>query len=132
MADLAESLAALAVEETGFGVVADKIQKNTFAAVRVHEFVKPLTTVGVIRLGTMAAGIAQVFARNDHAVIGVEVNDAGVERGRQPRGVGELRRARRALRRRARCRIVPCPAPPSAPPRRVPRRQSHWPLMTWR
>ncbi len=49
VAPLAESLAALAVEETGFGVVADKIQKNTFAAVRVHEFVKPLTTVGVIR-----------------------------------------------------------------------------------
>jgi acetaldehyde dehydrogenase (acetylating) len=49
VAPLAESLATLAVEETGFGVVADKIQKNTFAAVRVHEFVKPLKTVGVIR-----------------------------------------------------------------------------------
>jgi acetaldehyde dehydrogenase (acetylating) len=49
VAPLAEALATLAVEETGFGVVADKIQKNTFAAVRVHEFVRPLKTVGVIR-----------------------------------------------------------------------------------
>ncbi len=46
---LAESLATLAVEETGFGNVPDKVQKNTFAAVRVHEFVRPLRTVGVIR-----------------------------------------------------------------------------------
>ncbi|RYB91056.1 3-hydroxyacyl-CoA dehydrogenase family protein [Nocardioides oleivorans] len=40
-------------------------------------------TVGVIGLGTMGAGITEVFARNGHRVIGVEVNDAGVERGRQ-------------------------------------------------
>ncbi|HUP40140.1 MAG TPA: hypothetical protein VM115_08480, partial [Vicinamibacterales bacterium] len=33
-----ESLAKLAVEETGFGVVADKIQKNQFAADRVYRF----------------------------------------------------------------------------------------------
>jgi acetaldehyde dehydrogenase (acetylating) len=44
----AESLARLAVEETGFGVVADKIQKNLFASQRVHEFIKPMKTVGVI------------------------------------------------------------------------------------
>jgi acetaldehyde dehydrogenase (acetylating) len=44
----AEELARLAVEETGFGVVADKIQKNLFAAVRVHEFIRPMRTVGVI------------------------------------------------------------------------------------
>jgi 3-hydroxybutyryl-CoA dehydrogenase len=40
-------------------------------------------TVGVIGLGTMGAGIAEVFARNGHRVVGVELNDAGVERGRQ-------------------------------------------------
>ncbi|GAA1939108.1 3-hydroxyacyl-CoA dehydrogenase family protein [Nocardioides hwasunensis] len=40
-------------------------------------------TVGVIGLGTMGAGIAEVFARNGHTVIGVEVNVAGVDRGRQ-------------------------------------------------
>ena len=45
----AESLAALAVDETGYGLVADKIQKNEFAALKVHEFIRPMTTVGVIR-----------------------------------------------------------------------------------
>ena len=43
-----EPFARLAVEETGFGVVADKIQKNRFAAERVFEFIKPMRTVGVI------------------------------------------------------------------------------------
>ena len=45
----AEALARLAVDETGFGVVADKVQKNLFAADRVHAFIKPMTTVGVVR-----------------------------------------------------------------------------------
>jgi acetaldehyde dehydrogenase (acetylating) len=45
----AEALARLAVEETGFGVVADKVQKNLFAADRVHAFIQPMTTVGVVR-----------------------------------------------------------------------------------
>jgi 3-hydroxybutyryl-CoA dehydrogenase len=40
-------------------------------------------TIGVIGLGTMGAGIAEVFARNGFAVIGVEVNDAHVQRGRE-------------------------------------------------
>src|SRR5215213_393433 len=44
----AESLARLAVEETGFGVVSDKTQKNLFASQRVHAFIKPMKTVGVI------------------------------------------------------------------------------------
>ena len=44
----AEALARLAVEETGFGVVADKIQKNLFGSKDVYEFIKPLKTVGVI------------------------------------------------------------------------------------
>ena len=44
----AESLARLAVEETGFGVVADKVQKNLFASQRVYDFIKPMKTVGVI------------------------------------------------------------------------------------
>ncbi len=45
----AEEFARLAVEETGFGVVADKIQKNLFAAVRVYDFIRPMRTVGVVR-----------------------------------------------------------------------------------
>ena len=44
----AETLARLAVDETGYGVVADKIQKNLFASRRVYEFIKPIRTVGVV------------------------------------------------------------------------------------
>ncbi len=44
----AGALAQLAVEETTFGVVSDKIQKNLFASQRVFEFIKPMKTVGVI------------------------------------------------------------------------------------
>lgn len=43
-----EPFARLAVEETGFGVLADKIQKNRFAAEDVHAFIRPLRTVGVV------------------------------------------------------------------------------------
>jgi acetaldehyde dehydrogenase (acetylating) len=45
----AEEFARLAVEETGYGVVADKIQKNLFASDRVYEFIRPMRTVGVVR-----------------------------------------------------------------------------------
>jgi acetaldehyde dehydrogenase (acetylating) len=44
----AEAIARLAVEETGFGVVADKVQKNLFSSQRVYEFIKPMKTVGVV------------------------------------------------------------------------------------
>ncbi len=44
----AEALARLAVEETGYGVVADKIQKNLFASCQVYEFIRPMRTVGVV------------------------------------------------------------------------------------
>jgi acetaldehyde dehydrogenase (acetylating) len=44
----AETLARLAVEETGYGVVADKVQKNLFASCQVYEFIRPLRTVGVV------------------------------------------------------------------------------------
>src|ERR1700712_3593951 len=40
-------------------------------------------TIGVIGLGTMGAGIAEVFPRNGFAVVGVEQNDEGLARGRQ-------------------------------------------------
>ena len=45
----AEALANLAVEETGYGVVADKVQKNLFASQQVFEFIQPMKTVGVVR-----------------------------------------------------------------------------------
>ncbi len=43
-----EALAKLAVEETGYGVVADKVQKNQFSADRVYRFIRPMKTVGVL------------------------------------------------------------------------------------
>jgi 3-hydroxybutyryl-CoA dehydrogenase len=42
-----------------------------------------ISTIGVIGLGTMGAGIAEVFARNGFTVVGVEQNDEGVARGRE-------------------------------------------------
>jgi acetaldehyde dehydrogenase (acetylating) len=44
----AEVFARLAVDETGFGVYEDKIQKNLFASDKVYNFIKPMKTVGVI------------------------------------------------------------------------------------
>src|SRR5213083_1546912 len=44
----AEALARLAVEETGYGVVADKIQKNLFSSQKVYNFIRPMKTVGVV------------------------------------------------------------------------------------
>src|SRR5713101_7986409 len=44
----AEMFARLAVEETGYGVVADKIQKNLFASQNVYKFIRPMKTVGVV------------------------------------------------------------------------------------
>jgi acetaldehyde dehydrogenase (acetylating) len=44
----AEPLARLAHEETGYGVVADKVQKNLFSSEQVYRFIKPMKTVGVI------------------------------------------------------------------------------------
>src|SRR5437868_10586949 len=44
----AEAFARLAVEETGYGVVDDKIQKNLFSSQKVYNFIRPMKTVGVI------------------------------------------------------------------------------------
>ncbi|ROR89869.1 3-hydroxyacyl-CoA dehydrogenase family protein [Nocardioides aurantiacus] len=40
-------------------------------------------TIGVIGLGTMGAGIAEVFARHGYDVVGVEVDEDGITKGRQ-------------------------------------------------
>ena len=44
---------------------------------------REFTTIGVIGLGTMGAGIAEVFAREGYTVIGVDQNDESTARGRQ-------------------------------------------------
>jgi acetaldehyde dehydrogenase (acetylating) len=45
----AEAFARLACEETGYGIVADKVQKNLFASEKVHRFIRPMKTVGVVQ-----------------------------------------------------------------------------------
>jgi len=44
---------------------------------------RTFSTIGVVGLGTMGAGIAEVFARHGFKVVGVERNDESVERGRK-------------------------------------------------
>jgi 3-hydroxybutyryl-CoA dehydrogenase len=43
---------------------------------------RDFTSVGVVGLGTMGTGIAEVFARSGIDVVAVEVNEAALERGR--------------------------------------------------
>jgi len=43
---------------------------------------REISTVGVVGLGTMGAGIVEVFARNGIDVVAVEIADAALERGR--------------------------------------------------
>jgi acetaldehyde dehydrogenase (acetylating) len=58
-----EALAQLACEETTYGVVADKVRKNRFAAETVYQFIKPMKTVGVLRRieATRVVEIAEPF-----------------------------------------------------------------------
>lgn len=44
----AEAFARMAVDETGYGNVPDKIQKNLFASETIYRFIRPMKTVGVI------------------------------------------------------------------------------------
>lgn len=44
---------------------------------------RTFTTIGVVGLGTMGAGIAEVFAKHGYTVVGVEKDDDGVSRGRR-------------------------------------------------
>ncbi len=44
---------------------------------------RDVTTVGVIGLGTMGAGIVEVFARNGIDVVAVDADEAGLEHGRE-------------------------------------------------
>ncbi|MGH9579525.1 MAG: aldehyde dehydrogenase family protein [Terriglobales bacterium] len=55
----AEALARLAVEETSYGRVEDKIQKNLFSSQRVHQAIRTMKTVGVVR-EDRALGVLEV------------------------------------------------------------------------
>jgi 3-hydroxybutyryl-CoA dehydrogenase len=44
---------------------------------------RDFSSVGVVGLGTMGAGIAEVFARHGHDVVGLEVDEETLKRGRQ-------------------------------------------------
>ena len=56
---------------------------------------REFATIGVVGLGTMGAGIAEVFARNGFDVVGVEQTDELVERGRAHIGHSTDRARRR-------------------------------------
>jgi 3-hydroxybutyryl-CoA dehydrogenase len=43
---------------------------------------REISRVGVVGLGTMGAGIAEVFARSGYQVVGLDADDAAIERGR--------------------------------------------------
>ncbi len=45
----AAELATAAVDETQYGIQADKVRKNLFAAETIYEFIRPMKTVGVVR-----------------------------------------------------------------------------------
>ena len=47
--DASESLARMAMEETGFGKWKDKLSKNKLASEKVYESIKDMKTIGVIR-----------------------------------------------------------------------------------
>jgi 3-hydroxybutyryl-CoA dehydrogenase len=49
----------------------------------MRHMARDFKTIGVVGLGTMGAGITEVFARHGYAVVGVEVDEDGVARGRQ-------------------------------------------------
>jgi acetaldehyde dehydrogenase (acetylating) len=56
----AEPLARLAVEETTYGVVADKVVKNLFAARDVYHAIKDMKTVGVLREDNNNNGVVEI------------------------------------------------------------------------
>jgi 3-hydroxybutyryl-CoA dehydrogenase len=49
----------------------------------MRHMARDFKTIGVVGLGTMGAGITEVFARHGYDVVGVEVDEDAVARGRQ-------------------------------------------------
>ena len=75
----AEEFARHAVEETGYGVVADKVQKNLFSSEKVFAFIQPMKTVGVVarhedrRVVEIAEPFGVVAAVCQNFVVGADV-----------------------------------------------------------
>ena len=101
----AEALARLAVEETGYGVVADKIQKNLFASERVYHFIRPMKTVGRRRRDRRPQGHRDRRAvRRRRGDRPVDQSDVHGDLQDPDRHQGALRRSCSArTRRRSRC-----------------------------
>ncbi len=105
----AEVFARLAVEETGFGVVDDKIQKNLFASQKVYDFIRPMKTVGVIarhedrRVIEIAEpfGVVAAIVPDDQPHVDRDLQDSDCDQGalhhrHQPASVGgQMHHARR-------------------------------------
>jgi 3-hydroxybutyryl-CoA dehydrogenase len=62
--------------------MAHLMSQTTPATGTLRAMARELQTVGVVGLGTMGAGIAEVFARNGLTVVGIERDEAAAERGR--------------------------------------------------
>jgi 3-hydroxybutyryl-CoA dehydrogenase len=62
--------------------MAHLMSQTTPATGTLRAMARELQTVGVVGLGTMGAGIAEVFARNGLTVVGVERDDDAIARGR--------------------------------------------------
>ena len=59
----AEAFALLAVEETGYGVVEDKVQKNLFSSEKVYAFIRPRRRGVIARQKTGASSRLRAFRR---------------------------------------------------------------------
>ena len=72
----AAPFARMAVEETGFGLEADKVRKNLFAAETIYQFIRPMRTVGVIARHeeSRVVDIAEPFG-----VVAADSDDDGAE-----------------------------------------------------
>src|SRR5512142_1809142 len=69
-------------ETTGWGAARAQRVWAAYGLWETPRMARDFTKVGVIGLGTMGAGIVEVFARNGIDVVAVEVSDEAVEKGR--------------------------------------------------
>src|SRR5918995_1147992 len=76
----------LSVPASGVKRHARRVSSALGASARIADMTRTFTSVGVIGLGTMGAGIVEVFARSGIDVVAVDVDEAGVEHGRQVLG----------------------------------------------